>query len=250
MTTTTTTTLVPRISKSQSMSSYFDALKRKYHSQTRSFWANVESTFAHSVLRAKDPSIVLVVSDARTHATADALTNDLFDLYTSLASDEHAHLPRAELVIDPLEPGGHIERLISNSDLLDGSGGDRVKLAIDEKLKRIFGTHGAKLALVRNIEHIPAKSMLLFYTYGDDLANAKYPGVLILMTLRIGREMSASERDELLKRTASLTHFVERHLIDLWSRAIGDDQLKPLFTRIANNIVLVNAEGDNEQASK
>ena len=103
MTTTTT-----RIYKSQSMSSYFDALKRKYPSQTRSFWANVESTFAHSVQRAKDPSIVLVVSDARTHATADALTNDLFDLYTSLASD--VHVPRADLVIDPLEPGGHIQQ--------------------------------------------------------------------------------------------------------------------------------------------
>ena len=82
--------------------------------------------------------------------------------------------------------------------------------------------------------------MLLFYTYGDDMLSAKYPGILILMTLELRERLDDQRREQLLKSQAKLTEYVESYLFDLWSSSIGEDQLRPLFTRIANNVVLVN----------
>ncbi len=36
-----------------------------------------------------------------------------------------------------------------------------------------------------------------------------------------------------------VTYLVEKHLINLWSINVSEDQIKPLFTRIANNVVFV-----------
>jgi len=36
--------------------------------------------------------------------------------------------------------------------------------------------------------------------------------------------------------------FVETHMFQMWSKFVGEDQLKPLFTRIGNNVVFVNNE--------
>ena len=42
------------------------SMKSKYPNQTNLFWANIQSTFRHSILKSKDPSIVLIVSDETT----------------------------------------------------------------------------------------------------------------------------------------------------------------------------------------
>jgi len=43
-------------------------------------------------------------------------------------------------------------------------------------------------------------------------------------------------------RQKDITAIVERHLLSTWSNNVGEVQLKPLFTRIANNVVLVRSE--------
>ena len=43
---------------------------------------------------------------------------------------------------------------------------------------------------------------------------------------------------ENFNKQKEVTALVERHLLNIWSDDVGEDQLKPLFTRIANNVVL------------
>ena len=45
---------------------YVKFLKSKYPNQTSLFWANIQSSFRHSILKSKDPSIILIVSDKST----------------------------------------------------------------------------------------------------------------------------------------------------------------------------------------
>ncbi len=61
------------------------------------------------------------------------------------------------------------------NDLIETKNADKIKLYIDTKLNSLF-KNGQRIALVKNVDSIPATSMLLFYTYGDDLMSAKFPG--------------------------------------------------------------------------
>ena len=63
-------------------------------------------------------------------------------------------------------------------DLISNEKNDLVKLHIDNKLNEIFKS-GQRIALVKSINRIPPTSMLLFYTYGDDLTSCKYPGIFL-----------------------------------------------------------------------
>lgn len=139
-----------------------------------------------------------------------------------------------KLIIDPIDDS-YLSSLISTSEH------DKTKLYVDDKLNSVFKA-GEKLALVNNIEQLPAHTMLLFYSYGDDLLNAKYPGVLILMTLNINSIIDDTQKSSFSKSSSVITKFAEDHMFSLWSRYIGDDQLRPLFTRIANNVVYLNNE--------
>lgn len=53
-------------------------LKAKYN-QTDMFWAQIESSFKHSVINGKDPSIVMLVSDPLTHDLAHRLVLDILE---------------------------------------------------------------------------------------------------------------------------------------------------------------------------
>ena len=119
---------------------------------------------------------------------------------------------------------------------------DDAKKYVDTKLDKIF-VSGYKFALVQHIERLPATTMLLFYTYGDDLPNAKFPGIVILMSLELSdMAIETSKREQILKSGAKLSELVENHLFDLYSSKIHEDQLRPLFTRIANNVIFINTE--------
>lgn len=63
-------TIWPTYTANESMShnnvNPFESLKAKYPNQTVLFWANMQSTYRHSILKSKDPSIILMVSDETT----------------------------------------------------------------------------------------------------------------------------------------------------------------------------------------
>lgn len=233
------------------LDNYLGDLKLKYQNQSSNFWANIKSSFEHSIVRSKDPSIVLIVHDESKIDLASELTNDLLvglnDLdkigYASVRqlldgrkiTVKSKKLSLNDLTVNPLSDRDLVEYITRNEN-------DKTKLAIDLKLSTIFQS-GKRVALVKNIERIPAHSMIIFYTYGDDFENAKYPAIMILMTLKMpvdAQQTNESSRLTLSTDSAKLSEYVESHLSNLWSRFLGDDQLKPLFTRIANNVVYLN----------
>lgn len=60
---------IPSSESNDKWSSYtelFVNLKAKYPNQTKLFWANIQSCYRHSILKSKDPSIILIVSDNTT----------------------------------------------------------------------------------------------------------------------------------------------------------------------------------------
>ena len=216
-----------------------NALKEKYPNQTNSFWANIESSFEYSIIGAGAPSIILLVNDKLTNRLADQLTTDLFECFLKILKTSPNNW-KDDLVISPLNDA-ELLNLISNGKY------DMTKKYVDNRLDKIF-LNGNKFALVRNIEKLPATTMLLFYTYGDDLTNAKYPGIVILMCLELDDVfIESSKRSQLLKSGAQLSEFVENYLYDLWSTNIHEDQLRPLFTRIANNVIFINNENSNKK---
>lgn len=215
---------------SHNFDTYMKLLKSKYPSQTGLFWANIISTYQHTILRSKDPAIILIVSDNSTKTTASELTYDILNMIKkSIEETEERIFNLNDLVISPKSDPNLV-------DLIDGREADKVKLHIDTKLNRLFN-NGQRIALVKNVDVIPATSMLLFYTYGDDLMSAKFPGVIILMTVQLDEII----QENYLKQK-DVTSLVEKHLLETWSKDVGEDQLKPLFTRIANNVVLVRSE--------
>lgn len=211
-------------------SEYMRLIKSKYPNQSGLFWANIESTYRHSIIKSKDPAIVLIVNDKLTSNLASELSYDILNtIKTSIENQRSYNLNN--LIINPSD----------FTDLINAKLHDQVKLHIDNKLNKIFQSD-QRVALVKNIQQIPATSMLLFYTYGDDLISAKYPGVVILMTLEIDHTISNEQREIFSKSSKKTMEFVESHLFKLWSKFVGEDQLKPLFTRIGNNVIFVNNE--------
>lgn len=207
----------------------FIELEAKHPNQSKLFWANIKSSFRHSVLNSKDPSIVMIVYDAETKKLAADISNDIFKSLTDYIQSKRNI---KNLVVSPND-----EPL---NKFIDENNYDRVKLHLDDRLNTLFKS-GEKLAMIENIEKLPATSMLLFYTYGDDLLNAKFPGIMILMTLEIDHIIDNTDRINMSQKPALISRFVEDHLFKLWSPFVGADQLKPLFTRIANNVILVNS---------
>lgn len=225
------TTITLTKDQNRNLNLILNKLKTNYPNQTDQFWANIKSSFKHSIIESKDPSIILIVNDLETKDLSRKIS---LDILTSLRSILKSDSKSESLIIDPIDDS-YLFKLIQNSET------DRSKLYIDDKLDSIFKS-GEKLALVNNIELLHAHTMLLFYTYGDDLTNAKYPGVLILMNLNINENIDSSLRLRFLKSSQSITKFAEDYMFNIWSKYIGDDQLRPLFTRIANNVIFLNNE--------
>ena len=135
-----------------------------------------------------------------------------------------------KLVIDPVDDQT-LSHLISTKDT------DKSKLHVDRQLEGLFGSN-EKLALVKNIERMPAHAMMLFYSYGD-YENARYDGVLIFMRLNLELTLEDEQRQRFDSSLAALTEFAENYMFKIWSKFIAADQLRPLFTRIANNLCFV-----------
>jgi len=197
-------------------------IKLKYPNLTSKFWANIESTYRHSIVKSKDPSIILIVNEKTDSKLAYNISFDILNLIKTSIDKEKSNIK---------------DLIINSSDLNCLSDPKRVKIEIDNKLNYLFAS-GEKVTLIRNIEFIPAEVMLLFMSYGDDFANARYTGVIILMTLEI-KKLEVKDKDSFLKSSRQMTQYIEGYLLDLWSKFIGEDQLIPIFTRIANNVLFV-----------
>ncbi|RNA43333.1 torsin-1A-interacting 2 [Brachionus plicatilis] len=187
-----------------------DELKQNYPNQSDHLWINIESCFKHSVVKSKDPSIILMIYDEQTASTYSKLSQQILK-YLNKIDKSSRHVV-----------------------LMENNKPDESKLYIDSKLSAHFKS-GGKLALIEDIHQLPAHTMVLFYAYGDEEKYAKFPGVLIFMSLKLDEALDAQSKFAFLKSSKKLREFAEGYMFNLWSKWIGEDQLRPLFTRIANN---------------
>lgn len=203
-------------------------LKSKYPNQTDYFWTKIETRYHYSIFKGGDPSIVLMVSD---NLTSQITHNLSFDILNAIfASSNNRFINNTNL--------NELNSLIINpNDYKKDS--DNVKLEIDYKLESIFLKKG-KVALIKGMQYIPAQAMLLFFSYGDIGSASEYPGVIILMTLQIDVQIEQEKRDLFLKSSKEINKYTEIYLSNLWSTDFPKDKLKPLFSRIGNNILFLN----------
>ena len=212
----------------ESKKSLISQLKNNFPNQTKGFYSNVISCYEHSVTGNQDPAIIILVSDKHTTKNVNCVAKNLLKF---LLKDHDGEFDYTLAALNSVK--------YKNKD------SENVKKELDTDLINIFSNMKGKIALIENIENIPAKSMMLFYSYGDDLSTAKYKGIMILLTYELSEEIISNNKEkyeELTKSYNKLSSFVEKDINDRWSVFIDYDQLKPLYTRIANNIILVNNE--------
>lgn len=205
---------------------FMDELKTRFPSQTKNFYATIHSCYEHSILKDRDSSIIMLVGDKLTSKNVKCVAKDLLKFINS------KHNTTTDYNLLTIDANSYLSK---NSDV--------VKQNIDEKLRNIFSNSG-KVALINDIQVIPAKSMLLFYTYGDEADYALYKGILIIYTYELSEVISNDKEkyDELKNSYKKLTNYVEKDLKKLWKSDMEYDQMSALFTRVTNSVVLVENE--------
>ena len=200
---------------------FVEELMKEFPNQSRNFFHTIISCYDYSVVNELGPSIIILVSNHKESKNNKCVSRRLLK-FLSNSKD--------------------IKKLIINTKNFKTKQNKDAKLLLDRDLSYIFGEYREKIALVENIENIPAEAMLLFYAYGDEFLQAKFKGILILFTYELKEELSKDSKKQLFNNYAKLSTLVENELNDEWSPYVEYDQLHPLYTRIGNSIILLNEE--------
>lgn len=201
-------------------------LKNDFKNQHVNFYSNIVSCYENSILNNKDPSIVMLVSDKNSKQNLDCVGKKLLKMLNEIIHGD-----------------SNYKNLVINTRLLDRDP-DTAKLQLDSNLTNIFNQLNKRTVLVEDISNIPPKAMMIFYAYGDEYSNSRYNGIMVLLSYALDVGLSGDKFKLLSNDYSLLSTLVEEKLTADWSNEIYYDQLKPLFTRIANNIVLVDRESN------
>ena len=201
-------------------------LRNIFPNQDRIFFNNIISSYEHSILNNRDPSIILMVSDKDTKKSLKCVSRKLLKILNDAANHCNNN------IVD-------YNSLIIDTNKFINEHHETAKVNLDRDLVKIIGKLNSRLVLVDDIFNIPAQTMMLFHGYGDDESNARYKGITILLTVDIDEFLY----DDKINRKI-FTSNIEKNLSQKWSKFIHYDQLRPLFARIMNNVVFVkNEEG-------
>jgi len=191
-------------------------LEREFPQQNEIFISNFIISYTESILKKKDPSVIILVSDensAKSHCIARRVVQTYGD----------KNLPELD------------------GNEFKGMPSEEAKIEIDKRLVKTFKNSKNKYFMIKNMENIPGNSMLIFHGYGDIGNNAKFPGVVIFLTYNLPKKLSHEERQIFIKSPKRLTQYVEGELKQLW-KDIDFDRIYPLFARITKNVVFVEHE--------
>lgn len=126
--------------------------------------------------------------------------------------------------------------LIINGAEHSANQGDNTKIELDKLLTNHFKT-GHKVAIIKELEALPATSPLLFYSYCDD-QNAPYKDIALIFTIHLRQYPDSS----LSPMEAEGT--VEKYLAkEVWrSPQYEQNAVAALLSRVADTVVLVHPE--------
>ena len=205
---------------------FYKNLTHDFKNQQLSFHTNIISCYEQSILSKKDPSIIMLVSDKNSKQNLDCVAKKVL-----------------KVLNEAIHGTSEYKNLVISTRSLDKDS-DKAKFQLDSKLTNLFSHLNKRVALVEDISNIPPKSMMLFYAYGDEYSNSRYNGIVVLLTYTLDIGLSKDKFRLLANDYSLLSSLVEDKLTAEWSNEIHYDQLRPLFSRITNNIVLVDKENN------
>jgi hypothetical protein len=201
------------------------SMVENFPNQDRLFYNNIISSYENSILKNRDPAIILMVSDKNTKKSFKCVSRKLLKILNDAVNLCYKRIDTNSLVVDT-------KNLINLNS-------ETAKSILDKDIVEIIEKSKSRIVLVDDVLNIPPESMLIFHGFGDDESNARYKGIIILLTVEIDEIFYDEEMN--VKR---LTAIVDKYLSQKWSNFIDYDQLRPLFARIMNNVVFVKNEID------
>ena len=193
-------------------------LKDNFPDQNRAFFGNLISSYDISIIKNQDPSFIILISHSKSNL--NCFSKKLLKILSKASNRNNDY-----------------ESLIVKTIKLVNKDHDVAKEILDKDLSKIFNAN--KIALIDDISNIPAKSMILFHGFADDVSNSKFKGVMILINLVIDEPLSEEEYNDLSNSPKNLNLFAEKKLNEILTKEFQYDQLRALYSRILNNIILL-----------
>ena len=209
----------PKVGISRHQTDFKKQLKLEFPNQKHYFYSNIISSYEHSILNGQDPSIIVLASNSENSKNTNCVARKLSKML--------------------IRGDSNLEDSVINSTKLSCLNDEEAKEELDKRLVDIFQNLNEKIALIEDIQDLPDKSMILFHSYGDDKSNAKFKGIIIIFTFNFKGEIENREMSD-----KDMTLFIEQKLNDKLNQSFHYDQLNALFTRIANNLVLIQIENN------
>lgn len=216
----------PKLSVREQMSTSFDASFRQlmtdFPAQSKSTWKLLKATTS-AVLRTEDPAypgVTLVVANRSSIATADCIIGRL------------AH------AISGIYGTGKEMEVLGEGLWGAERSPEEVKLLIDERLEAAF-RQGRRVAWIQHAEQLHGTAALMFHSYCDNIyANERDAHFFFTVFM-------ADQPLESFDETA-----VEQFLLQLWQPELELDKFYALWSRIGNNVVVLQPESDQVLNSK
>lgn len=190
-----------------------ESLKSNSDQQTDNFW-NIIKSFPYDLLSEKNPNspaVLLMVAPADGISRAFQLTQQIADTLNRILNSDSNYVP-----------------IINGSDLV-AQGPDEQKLMIDEQIRNFVENQKQRAVVVTNLEKIDPMAIMIFHAYCDN-SEAVYKDIAIILLLELPAGVSSENEKNIFS-----------HLTQIWSQ-LGKSTINALFTRLANNIAILNTE--------
>ncbi|BFZ20165.1 hypothetical protein BsWGS_23204 [Bradybaena similaris] len=195
-------------------STHVHEIKQNFPSQNHKFWKTLEAS-THRILKgdvSRYPAVILMASSLKNASVALCLARNIssaFDSSVGLSANS---------------------ALINFKDFKHLTAAEQ-KVQLDSDLNSALGTDKRRSLVLENLQLLDPLAAVLFYSYCDN-DYAPFKDVLILLTLYFDDE----------KEKIGDTEAVENYLEMIWSKGLITDKVKPLLSRVANHIVIVQGE--------
>uniref|UniRef100_A0A0B6ZFX6 Torsin-1A-interacting protein 1/2 AAA+ activator domain-containing protein n=1 Tax=Arion vulgaris TaxID=1028688 RepID=A0A0B6ZFX6_9EUPU len=191
-------------------------IEKILYNQNKRLWKTVKASTVH-VLHGENstyPVVILMAFPAQRAHISKCIAKKITSYYDIVHG------------LTPVESTTDISQLENLQPALQ-------KETLDKNLYSAFSSNKRKSFFIENLQLLHPEAALLLHGYCDN-DNAPYKDVMIVLLLVI------DDQDFVDYNSAD----VENYLEQLWSRGLEVDKVKALLSRVANNVVTIEAEDD------
>ena len=196
-------------------------IKQDFPSETDRFWSSVFAPI-YRVIQEDDPSrpaVILIATTRSTRTVAECLSRKVATIVEALYD---------------LIPGKSDPYLTLEAQELKASSSDEARSDMETALNNNFD-QGHMVAVIHDLGSLPPEVAALLHAYCDH-ESAHYRKAVILATAYLEPEMTLT------------VGAVEAYLLNTWEK-LGIDLLKPLLSRVGNNIAIVSRDNTIDQCN-